>query len=155
MERVRGETCTFVANDIVWEDKRCAILLNAVGPGMYRLLKILVLSRKVDELKFDMLVKLAKVHSNPKFSLIVKWFESNSRCQQDRKSITMYVMELRKVAEHCENGTVLNDMLQDRLVCEISYKRIQCCLLLEPGLTFKKAIEMALAVEAAKKTLDT
>lgn len=63
----------------------------------------------------------------------------------------MHTVELSKVAEHCEYGRVLNNKLRDTLVCRTSNKRIQCRLLLEPGLTFEKAIEMTSAEEAAEK----
>ena len=73
----------FLANDITGEEKRRAILLNAVGASTYRLLKTLASPKKVDELTFEELVRLAKVHFNPKPSPIVKRFEFNSRCQKD------------------------------------------------------------------------
>ena len=42
-------------------------------------------------------------------------------------------------------------MLRDRLVCGISNKAVQRRLLQEKALNFDKALEMALAVEAAEK----
>ncbi|CAC5419124.1 unnamed protein product [Mytilus coruscus] len=42
-------------------------------------------------------------------------------------------------------------MLRDRLVCGIKEDRIQRRLLAEPGLTFKKAMEVATAMEMAAK----
>ena len=63
----------------------------------------------------------------------------------------MYVAELRKIAECCEYGGVLNDMLRDRLVCGTSNKGIQRRLLQQAELTFDKAMEMAQAAEAAEK----
>ncbi|CAC5400803.1 unnamed protein product [Mytilus coruscus] len=47
--------------------------------------------------------------------------------------------------------TTLDDMLRDRLVCGIKEDRIQRRLLAEPGLTFKKAMEVATATEMAAK----
>lgn len=140
----------FVANDINGE-KRRAILLNAVRPSTYRLIKTLASPKKVDELRFSELVELATSHFNPKGSPIVKHYEFNSRCQREGESIATYIVELRKVAEHCNCGAVLSDMLRDRLVCRTNNKGIQHRLLLEPGLTFDKTLEMALAVEAAEK----
>ena len=43
-------------------------------------------------------------------------------------------------------------MLCDRLVCGINDSRIQRCLLAEPDLNYKKAYELALALEAADKS---
>ena len=96
------------------------------------------------------LVELAKKHYNPKPSPIVNRFEFNSR-SQERETIAVYVAELRKIAKHCEFGEVLSDMLRDRLVCGTNNKGIQSRLLLQTELTFDKAMEVALAAEAAEK----
>ena len=141
----------FMANDIVSDVKKRAIFLTVVGPTAYHLLKTLVSPKKLDEFEFSELVELAMLHYNPKPSLIVKRFEFNSRCQKEGESIATYVAELRKIAEHCQFGAVLNDMLRDRLVCGTVHKAIQRRLLAEPLLTFDKAIETALAAEAADK----
>ena len=141
----------FVANDISKEEKKRAILLTAIGPSTFRLLKSLASPKRLEELRFDELVDLAAKHYNPKPLPIVKRFEFNSRSQKEGETIAVYVAGLRKIAEHCEYGEVLNDMLRDRLVCGTSNKGIQRRLLLQPDLTFDKAMEMALAAEAADK----
>ena len=41
-------------------------------------------------------------------------------------------------------------MLHNRLVCGINDDRVQCCLLAEPNLTFKKAYELAQAMQMAE-----
>jgi len=61
------------------------------------------------------------------------------------------VAELRRLAEHCDYEATLEDMLRDRLVCGISDGRLQQCLLAEPTLKFKKALETAQAVETAEQ----
>ena len=141
----------FVANEIVAEEKHRAILLTAVGSGTYRLLKTLASLKKLEEFKFSELVELAGTHFNPRPSPIVKRFEFNSRRQREGELISVFVAKLRKIAEHCDFGNVLNDMLRDRLVCGTSAKAIQRPLLAEPALTFEKALETALAAEAAEK----
>ena len=141
----------FTANDIKGEDKRRAILLNAVGPATYRLIKTLASPKKVTELAFEEIVKRTTAHFNPKPSPIVKRYEFNTRCQGEGESIATYVAELRKIAEHCEYKDVLSDMLRDRLVCGIRDRTTQRQLLRETALTFDKALQMALAAEAADK----
>ena len=59
--------------------------------------------------------------------------------------------ELRKLAQHCDYGLVLSDMLRDRLVCGVADKSIQRRLLQTTDLTFDKALEVTLATEAADK----
>ena len=65
--------------------------------------------------------------------------------------IATYVAELWKIAEFCEYGPVMNDMLRDRLFCGTSNWIIQRCLLQESALTFEKALEVALSMEATIK----
>ena len=65
----------------------------------------------------------------------------------------MYVAELRRIAEYCDYGAVLSDMLRDRLVCGVRDKSIQRRLLQTPDLTFNKAHEVALAAEAAERLM--
>ena len=141
----------FTANEIDSEEKRRAILLNAVGASTYRLIRTLVSPAKVTEVSFDEIVTKAKAHFNPKPSPIVKRYEFNTRRQGENESIAVYVAELQKIAEHCEYSAVLGDMLRDRLVCGVVDKGIQRRLLQQVDLTFDKALEIALAAEAADK----
>ena len=55
------------------------------------------------------------------------------------------------MTEHCEFGDTLEDMLRDRLVCGICNDSMQRRLLAEPKLTFKKAYELATAMESAAR----
>lgn len=58
---------------------------------------------------------------------------------------------LKKLAEHCEFGYNLNDALRDRLVCGLSSESIQKKLLTESTLTYKKAVDMAMSMEAVSR----
>ena len=141
----------FSANDIVSSDKQRAILLSAVGASTYRLIRTLVSPDKVTDFTFASLVEKARTHFNPKPSPIVKRYEFNTRRQGESEAVSTYVAELRKIAEFCDYGPVLSDMLRDRLVCGISNKTVQRRLLQELALTFDKALGIALSAEAADK----
>ena len=60
-----------------------------------------------------------------------------------------FVSELRRLSEHCKYGNKIEEMLRDRVVCGIANSQLQRRLLAEPGLTFKKALELAQAQESA------
>ena len=141
----------FVANDITDVAKRRAILLNAVGPTTYRLIKTLSLPGKPTDHTFEELVEKVKTHFNPKPSAIIKRYEFNTRKQRPGETVAEYVAALRKIAEYCEYGDILNDMLRDRLVCGIADKRVQNRYLRETKLTYTEARDMALAAETADK----
>jgi hypothetical protein len=55
----------FTANDITSEDKRRAILLNGVGPAIYRLIKTLASPAKVTDLTFEEIVARTKIGTFP------------------------------------------------------------------------------------------
>ena len=74
-------------------------------------------------------------------------FKLDSRRQQVDKSISTYLVELRRIAEHCDFKDTLDEMLRDRLVCGIADTREQHRLLAEHKLTFRKTLDIAQAME--------
>ncbi|TWW76465.1 Retrovirus-related Pol polyprotein from transposon 412 [Takifugu flavidus] len=62
-----------------------------------------------------------------------------------------FVAVLRKLAQDCNYGDKLSEIIRDRLVCGIVDDRIQRRLLSEPDLTFDKALKLAQAIETACK----
>ena len=87
----------------------------------------------------------------PTPSVIVQRYKFNSRTQGIGETVATFVTELRRLIEHCQFGQILDDMLQDRLVCGIADSHVQCQLLAEPYLTFKKALELAQVQEKVEK----
>ena len=65
------------------------------------------------------------------------------------ESVSEHSAVLQKLSEPCDFGANLEDSLRDRLVCGI--RSDQAHKLTEKNLTFKKAKEMALAMEMAIK----
>ena len=141
----------FITNDITDVAKKRAILLNAVGASTYRLIKTLALPGVPKDFTFEQIVKKVTAHYNPKSFVIIKRFEFNTRVQKEGESVAKFVAVLRKITEHCEFGTSLDGLLCDRLVCSIFDKKVQHRFLQESKLTYKQALDMALAVEGACK----
>ena len=92
-----------------------------------------------------------KTHFNPKPSVTIKRYEFNTRKQKPGESVAEYIAALRKIAEHCDYGSSLNDMLRDRLVCGTADEWVQRRYLQESTLTYATARDMALASETAEK----
>ena len=74
---------------------------------------------------------------------------------QKGESVAKYLAELRALAEFCNYGASLEDMLHDRLVCGIEDPPVQRHLLAEEHLTFKKSADTAPAMETAAKNAET
>ena len=69
--------------------------------------------------------------------------------------MSIYIAELRALAEFCNFGDTLNLMIHNRLVCGINDDNTQCLLLTEKELTYKKALEIARSQEAAAQNEQT
>ena len=92
-------------------------------------------------------------HLSPKPSVIVERFIFHSNSRSEGETVAEFVAGLRRLSEHCQFGTGLEDMLRHRLVCGISDDRIQRRLLVERELSFKQAVEIALAHKIVLKNL--
>ena len=79
----------------------------------------------------------------------VQRFKFYNRVRAEGESIANYAAALKQIAKYCVYGDTLNMMLRDHLFCEVNHQTIQKRLLAEKNLTFEKALEVALAVEAA------
>ena len=66
------------------------------------------------------------------------------------KTVSEFVADLHRLSEYCQ-FTTLDGMLRDRLVCGIRDRRLQQCLLAETDLTFRKALDISQAIEAAER----
>jgi len=140
----------FEANSIA-ADKRVPVLLSAIGPKIYSLLRSLTSPALPHEKSFDELATILQSHFQPKPLLIAERFHFHRRDQAADESIAEYVAELRRLSTNCEFGDTLNDALRDRLVCGMRNTSAQKRLLAEADLTFKRALELAQGMEAAEK----
>ena len=93
------------------------------------------------------------MHFSPAPSEIVQRFKFHSRFRNPGESVATFVSEICSLAEFCNFGPNLEEILRDRIVCGISDDTIQCHLLAEPGLTFKKALEISQGIEAANRNM--
>ncbi len=121
----------FQANEIEGADKKKAVLLSGVGVSTYSLLRSFLCPEKPGDKTYNELVSVLKSHYNPKPSEIVQRFKLNSRTWKDGETVADYVAELKKLAQHCEYGATLPQMLRDRLVCGVKDDRMQRRLISE------------------------
>ena len=110
------------------------------------------------DIKLDELLKHLAKHFTPDTNTIVERYRFYNWTQRSGQSIKSCIVELKDLARLCqlgktEKGTeptpqlILVESLRDRLVCGISYKKIQRSLVSELKLTFSTAIERATDME--------
>ena len=77
------------------------------------------------------------------------------RSQGPNESIAKFIaeyMELRRLAANCDFGTFLKQALRDRLAFGICSESTQKQLLTQADIKLRKVVELALSLEAAKKS---
>ncbi len=142
-------TLYFQANNI-GDDKRVPILLSSIGASTYALLRYLAAPNAPGTLTFGRLSEVLTAHFEPKRLVIAERFYFHKRIQAVGESIAEFDAALRKLAIHCEFGTTLEESLRDRFVCGLQHEATQRRLLSESGLTYKRALEIARAMESAE-----
>ena len=141
------------ANGIIEAERKRDVFLSVIGPKEYRLLASLIAPTKPGEKVYAELVKVLTDHHNPAPSEIVQRYKFHTRGREPGETVATYVSELRSLAQACNFGNSLEDMIRDRLVCGVNDDAIQRRLLAEPQLDCKKALEIAIGVETASKNL--
>lgn len=119
----------FVANGIEDEGKQRAILLSIVRPQTYSVMQNLLSPTKPNKKTCQQLVTMIKNHFNPQPSEMVQRFKFDLRMKKLTETVTEYEAELHHLAQDCNYGTTLDQMLKDWFVCAIDDNRIQRRLL--------------------------
>ena len=112
------------ANGITDPSKKQATFLSVVGPTTFQLLRSLIAPASPAEKSFEDLTEVLKTHFNPEPLEIIERYKFHTRTRRPGESVATYLSELRALSINCKFGPVLDDMLQDRLVCGINDDQI-------------------------------
>ena len=104
-------------------------------------------SKTYKELK-DLLLE----HLDPKPNEISQRFVFYRRDRRSGETVKDYIAELRKISEHCNFDTRLEENLRDKFVCGLNNRAVQQKLLATKGLTLQTAIDTSVAMEAAARS---
>lgn len=131
--------------------KKVSTFLSIVGPQVYRLTQDLMSPKKLKECTYAEIIKALKSHFKPKVIVVYERFKFYKRSQGINESITEFAAGLKACAHTCAFGNALNEQLRDRLICGMRSEATQRALLSEADLTYARALEIAIAREAAAR----
>ena len=97
----------FIANDVS-EVKRAATLLSCIGASTYQLLRSLTAPTLPSTKTYDELKAILNAHLSPKPLEIAERFRFHKRNQRDTEIIQAYVVEIKRLSEHCNFGDNLD-----------------------------------------------
>ena len=124
-----------------------------VGPTVFKLIHNLASPAKPGDKSYRALVKLLTEHYRPTPSETVQRFKFHSRSRKPGESVANFVAELRVLAEFCNFGSSLEEMLRNQIVCSISDSAVQRRLLGEVPLSLEKALQLAQGMETAARNV--
>ncbi|XP_075533536.1 uncharacterized protein LOC142566584 [Dermacentor variabilis] len=141
----------FEAMSMTESAKKRALLVAALSTRTVQILAGRVAQKKPNSLEYEDVVKVLDEFFDPKHHEITKSFRFFNRCQLGGESVQEFITEIRRIADNCNFGTMLDRMLQDRIVCGIRSSALQKQLLTKKELSVEDAETMALSAEAADK----
>ncbi|XP_040074754.1 uncharacterized protein LOC120846920 [Ixodes scapularis] len=145
---------SFLRFNKVPEEDKVQAFLSFIGPKTYGLLKSLTAPSLPSNKTFDELRRILGDHLAPRPSVIGERSKFYRRSQNETESIADFVAELRKLSQSCDFEGFLDEALRDRFFCGLRRVDIQRVLFAEDKkLSFAKAVERALAMEAATKNV--
>lgn len=140
----------FLANKIA-DDVKLPTLIAVMGEEAYELLATLASPTKPASLTYATAVRYLQNHLQPKPSILAERYRFRQRRQMTGESIAEYVAELKKMSRYCEFNSNLEENLKDQFVCGIRSELTRQRLFAEDDITYKKAVSLALSLEAAEK----
>ncbi|CAB3238863.1 unnamed protein product [Arctia plantaginis] len=133
------------------DELRVPLLITVVGEHTYSLMCDLCAPKNPEEKSFDELIKAVLEHLEPQRSEIAERHVFRLRRQRDGESMTEYLQELKHLATTCNFGTTLEENLRDQFVSGLSNSAMRSRIFAEKSITYREAVELALALEAAER----
>lgn len=120
------------------KEVQAAVILHCVGEEAREVFDTFELqtTQKKDS---DVILKKFEEYFLPKKNVSVERHRCNIRIQAANENMDSFVADLRKIASNCDFGTLREELIEVRIVCEV--------LLREPTLDLKRAIEICKAAE--------
>lgn len=104
-----------------------------------------------DKKKYDVVMQRFTDHFIVKRNTIFERAQFNQRIQKEGEAVNDFITALYSLAEHCDYGTLHDELLRDRIVVGIRDKNLSEKLQMDSELTLSKAIEKVRLSESVKK----
>lgn len=145
----------FILLNSISDNLKVATLLTLVGSECYNLICDLCSPADPETKNFEDLVVLVKNHLEPERSEIAERHIFRQRTQQQGESIRVYLHGLKHLAKTCNFGGSLEENLRDQFVSGLYSEEMRSRLFAEKGINYKRAVELATALEAAERHAST
>lgn len=125
------------------------MLLHYMGAETYNLLCDHLSPEDPEAKTYDEIVTLLEQYFDPEPLEMVELWKFRQRMQREGETVAEYITALQREAKYCGFGDYLQKGLRNQLVFGLRNQRIRSRLIEEKGLTFDKAKQIALSMEAS------
>ena len=143
----------FAANDVTDNGKKVHTFISVAGEKTYKLLKAIVAPQKPTEKTIDEIKTALKTHLQPTETLVSRRSKFYKRTQGQNETIADFAAALQELAADSNFGDFLNQALRDIFIIGLRDIDTQRKLRSEKDISFKKALETALARETLSREL--
>ncbi|KAH9635271.1 hypothetical protein HF086_001927 [Spodoptera exigua] len=141
----------FITLNSIGETLKVATLVTVVGAECYDLMCDLCAPNTPESKTYDQLVSLVKEHLEPDRSEIAERHIFRQRVQRQGENIREYLQALKHLAKTCNFGACLDVCLRDQFVSGLFDEDMRSRIFAEKSIDYKRAVELALALEAAER----
>ncbi|XP_060124567.1 uncharacterized protein LOC132591206 [Zootoca vivipara] len=135
-----------VAQGITDASKRRATFLSYCGPETFKLAKALLAPAKLSETSLKDILACLTSHLAPTETKMARRMEFHKRQQHAGESVSAFLAELRKLAQHCGFQN-LEETLLDRFIGGLSSKKARRRIVAKEEVTLASALKEATATE--------
>lgn len=135
------------------EEVQVNALLYAMGDAADDVMTTFMFGDEGDRLKYDKVKEKFDQYSLVRRNVIYERAKFNQRTQAD-ETAEEFITSLHCLAEHCNFGTLKEEMIQDRIVVGVKDATLSEKMQLESTLTLEKEIKMARESESVNKQQD-
>ncbi|CAI5774164.1 Hypothetical predicted protein [Podarcis lilfordi] len=134
------------AQGITDASKRRATFLSYCGPETFKLAKALLAPAKLSETSLKDILACLTSHLAPTETKMARRMEFHKRQQHAGESVSAFLAELRKLAQHCDFQN-LEETLLDRFIGGLSSKKARRRIVAKEEVTLASALKEATATE--------
>lgn len=131
------------------DNRKKDYLLHYMGASTYDLLCDHITPAEPEQKTYQDLVDTMGAFFDPEPLEMVEVWKFRSRTQKEGETIMEFITELQRSAKFCKFAGYLEKELRNQLVFGMRSKRIRSRLIEEKNLTFEKAKEIAVSMEAS------
>lgn len=132
-------------------DKKIHHLLHHMGFATYNILCDKLSPAEPESKTYEQVCEVLAEVFDPKPLEIVESYRFHLSRQESHQSVDDFMIELKKIAAHCNFNTFLDTALRNQLVFGLKNKTIRNRLLEESNLTLAKALQTAKAMELSER----